>query len=66
MAVTVVVLCDLLDFVGVCENSCSLACDTLNVSVLQKSTHFYARLTYALAKVGTTLSVIVRLFSSHY
>jgi len=47
----VVVLCDLMQFVGVSETTLSLACSKLNVSALQKQSHLYARLTYAVAQV---------------
>jgi len=48
----VVVICDLMELVAVSEKTLSLACASLNVSAVQKLSHLYAQLTYALAQVG--------------
>jgi len=48
----VVVICDLLEFVGVSEATLSLACSSLNISALHKQSQLYAQLTYAVAQVG--------------
>ena len=55
----VAAMCNLMEFVGISEKTLSLACTTLNVSALQKQSHLYAQITYAVAQVGNMCTMCI-------